>query len=459
MSKTWINENTPCGLTDGSTGTRGQVHPSVKRLRMTCLIALLVMTFVLIPALNLLGVIDDHNVNRLGRYLCFAIAALGIDLIWGYTGVLSLGQALPFCLGAYAMAMHLSLPQGGGDVRPEYNSIPQFFFFNNVESLPQFWKPFSSFPFALAVAILLPSLLAAVFGLFIFKSRVRGVFFAIITQAVALAAFLAFCRNELLLGGTNGLTNFHKSLNTDQSWILGLYLISAAVLVLAMLACRFIVRSRLGRVLVAIRDNESRLRFSGYRPEYYKVFAFAVAAALAAIAGVLYVPQNGIVTPNIMRAEDSILFVIWVALGGRGRLWGAVFGALAVNYAYSTLTSDAPSTWPFVQGAMFLTVVLVPSGLIGLWDCLEQRLAARRGYLAAALPLLTIFAFVAAEALGLMPTLLQTLVMGVELKYVVLTATLLGWGLYEKRQLLVKRCGSWLASLRFLAPASSVKGQ
>jgi len=329
--------------------------------------------------------------------------------------------------------MHLSLPQGGGDVRPEYNDLPQFFFFNGVHTLPTFWAPFSSLTFAVVAAILFPAILAMGFGYFIFKSRVRGVYFAIITQAVAWAAFLAFCRNEMLLGGTNGLTNFYKPLNQSGRWILSLYLASAAALVLAIFACRYITGSSYGRVLVAIRDNESRLRFAAYRPENFKVFAFVIAAVLAGIGGALYVPQNGIVTPNIMRVEDSINFVIWVALGGRGRLWGAIAGCLVINYAYSTLTSDLPAIWPFIQGAMFLCIIAFPSGLTGLWDRLEEKCAARAGVLTALLPLAVLGAFVTSEALGLSPEVLQARMLGVQAKYWMLSLICLGWGLVRLR--------------------------
>ena len=424
------------------------VDPAVRRTRLGVVLGLLVLFLGVVPVLGYTGVIADHDVNRLGRYLTFAILALGIDLIWGYTGILSLCQAFFFCLGGYAMAMHLSLPAGGGDVRPEYNNIPQFMFFNNLRELPAFWTPFASFWFALGAAILIPALVATVFGFFIFRSRVRGVYFAIITQAVAWGAFLAFSRNELLLGGTNGLTNFYKPFNQHLNWIVGLYLLTALTLVGAYLLCRFIVRSRAGRLLVAVRDKESRLYFAGYQPYAFKVFAFAVAAVLAGVGGALYAPQTGIITPNIMKVEDSIMMVIWVALGGRGRLWGAVFGALLVNYTYSALTSDLPTAWPFIQGAMFLAVVLLfPDGFVGLWDKLEARIAARAGALpiaALAVPLAAIGLFIIGIALGVMPRGLErpafTLpsVGPLQWKYVLLVLTLLAagaaeWGLSKRR--------------------------
>src|SRR5690606_11690508 len=296
----------------------------------------------------------------------------GIELIWGYAGVLTLCHALFFCLGGYAMAMHLSLPGGGGDVRPEYNNIPQFFFFSGVEALPAWWAPFASLPFALIAALLIPAIVSGLLGFFIFRNRVRGVYFSIITQALAWGAFLAFSRNEMLLGGTNGLTNFYKPLNSQNTWILSLYLLTAAVLALSFLVCRAMASSRFGRVLVGIRDNETRLSFLGYRPDLYKAFIFMAGAVLAGVAGMLYVPQNGIITPNVMRVEDSIWMVIWVAVGGRGRLWGAVIGALLANFTYSALTSDMPRAWPFIQGGLFLAALAFPTGMTELWRRLER---------------------------------------------------------------------------------------
>jgi urea transport system permease protein len=371
-----------------------------------------------VPALNLAGVIEPYNLNRLSRYLCFAIAALGLDLIWGYAGVLTLAHALFFCLGAYAIAMHLSLPGGGGDVRPEYNDIPQFFYFNDISVLPVWWEPFGSLAFALAAGLLLPAVLAGSVGFLIFRNRVRGVYFAIITQALAWGAFLAFSRNELLLGGTNGLTNFYRPLNTDGTWILGLYLATASVLVLAFLGCRAFVRSRAGRVLVAIRDQETRLYFMGYRPDLYKAGAFALAALLAALGGILYAPQNGIITPNVMRVEDSIWMVIWVAVGGRGTLWGAMAGALVASFTYSMLTSDMPRAWPFIQAGLFLAVLAFPQGLAQLWTRLESdvRAGARLGW-----PLLVlgvVLLFLAADKLRWLPAALSmTEIAGIQAKY------------------------------------------
>jgi urea transport system permease protein len=409
----------------------------IRRLRIAMVVGIVALFFVGVPILNSAGVTADYQVNFLGKYLCFAIVAVGIDLIWGYTGLLSLSQALFFCMGGYMMAMHLSLPQGGGDVRPEYHNIPQFMFFNNVHELPAFWKPFQSLAFTLVAGVALPALVAGLFGFFILRSRVRGVYFSIITQAVAWGAWLLISRNEMLLGGTNGLTNFSKALTEKRSWIVGFYLTTLVALVLVYLACLWITRSRLGRVLVAVRDRESRLYFAGYKPYVFKVFAFAVAAAIAAVGGMLYSPQVTIISPHNMRVEESILMVIWVAVGGRGRLWGAILGTLLVNYTYTTLTSDLPKVWPFIQGAMFLGVVLLfPDGLVGLWDRVEQLVGSRASALSvgsAALPLGSLCLFVLAEALGLTPAALkQAGPMDVPWKYLVLVGLLAAPVVVEK---------------------------
>jgi len=407
--------------------------PAVHYLRRSMLVSVLLFGFVLIPLLDLLGVVPDYKVNLLSKYLCFAIAALGIDLVWGYTGLLSLCQAMFFCIGGYAMAMHLSLK---GDVRPEYNNIPQFMFFNNLNALPAFWKPFSSLPFSIVMCLLLPGALATVLGFLILRSRLKGVYFAIVTQALAWGAWLLISRNEMLLGGTNGLTNFYKPFTTTRSWILGLYLLTLAMLVVAYLICRAIVRSRLGRVLVAVRDRESRLYFAGYTPYTFKLFAFAIGAMLAGLGGMLYPTQMGIITPQDMNVEASIFMVIWVASGGRGRLWGAVYGALLVKVLQSSLSSDLPSFWPFVEGGIFIAVVLFfPAGFVGVWSTLEEQVATRAGaarIAVTALPLGIVSLFVLVEALGLEPALLQRAVhlpltgTPVPVKYLIVVFALMG---------------------------------
>jgi urea transport system permease protein len=434
------------------------LDPGILKLERRAIAGLLFVLFLVIPALGLTGIVEPHNLSRLGRYLCFAIAALGVDLIWGYAGVLSLCHALFFCLGGYAVAMHLSLPGGGGDVRPEYHNIPQFFFFNNVDTLPVWWSPFSSLWITLAVAFLLPALVSGLVGFFIFRNRVRGVYFSIITQALGWGAFLAFSRNEMLLGGTNGLTNFFKPLNSEINWILGLYLLTVTVLTTGFVLCRYLVRSRLGRVLIAIRDNETRLYFLGYRPDLYKTFAFIGAALLAAVGGMLYVPQTGIIPPSVMRVEESIWMVIWVAVGGRGRLWGAAAGALVANFTYSALTSDMPTAWPFIQAGLFLGTLAFPSGISDLWSRLEKEVQAGAGVFRLLLTLVFAEAFLIADKLGWIPVALSgTAFMGIRAKYWILIvgAVILSWGRVARAAIpLLGLCWFVLSEALGLMPSS-----
>lgn len=329
---------------------------------------------VIMPLLNVLPEPDswlhvsDFALNRFGKFLAFAILALGLDLIWGYTGILSLGHGVFFGLGAYAVGMHLMLTIGTESV---YGStLPDFMVWNQVKELPYFWKPFYSFWFAIAAAILLPTLFAAIFGFLAFRSRIKGVYFAIITQALALSAWLVFNRNETNLGGTNGLTDFKQVLGfrlSDPGTQRALYVLTVLSLGAAYLLCRWITRSRTGKVLVAIRDSEQRVLFSGYSPGNYKLFVFVVSAALAGLAGALYVPQVGIITPAQIGVLPSLEMVIWVAVGGRGTLIGAVLGAVGVNWARSILTTSFPDLWPFFLGGLFVAVVLLfPEGCVGL---------------------------------------------------------------------------------------------
>ena len=326
------------------------------------------------PALNILPSEDswfhlsDFSLNRFGKFLAFAILALGLDLIWGYTGILSLGQGVFFGLGAYCMGMHLMLTIGKESV---YGSdLPDFMVWNQVKELPLFWKPFFSFPVAVVGAILVPMLFALVFGFFAFRSRIKGVYFAIITQALALAAWLVFNRNDTNLGGTNGLTDFKQVIGyrlSDPGTQRVLYVLTVLCLGGAYFLCRWIIRSRAGRVLVAVRDSEKRVVFSGYTPANYKLFVFVVSAGLAGLAGLLYAPQVGIITPAQIGVLPSLEMVIWVAVGGRGSLVGAVLGAVSVNYGRSVLTNYFPELWPFILGGLFVLVVLLfPDGLVGI---------------------------------------------------------------------------------------------
>jgi len=322
--------------------------------------------------------VSDFTLNRFGKFLCFGILALGLDLIWGYTGILSLGHGVFFGLGAYAIGMHLMLNIGTESV---YGSaLPDFMVWNQVKELPFFWKPFYSFGVALAGAVLVPTLFAFLFGFLAFRSRIKGVYFAIITQALALCAWLVFNRNETNLGGTNGLTDFKQILGfrlSEPGTQRGLYILTVLCLGLAYVICRWIIQSRAGRVLVAIRDSEQRVLFSGYSPANYKLFVFVVSAGLAGLAGALYVPQVGIITPAQIGVLPSLEMVIWVAVGGRGTLVGAVLGAVGVNWSRSVLTNYFPELWPFFLGGLFIAVVLLfPDGLVGLFARMKDKLTA-----------------------------------------------------------------------------------
>jgi len=331
-----------------------------------------------LPAANLVGLVSDYHLNLFGKYLALAILALGMDLLWGYAGILSLCQALFFGLGAYAIGMAMLLESSGRGVYGE--RVPDFMIWNQVYELPLFWKPFQVPGVAVGAALLLPAALAVLIGVATFRRRLRPTSFAILTQAVAFVAWLLLNRNELRLGGTNGLTDFKTlwgfSLN-EPATLRGLYALTALALVGALAGARWLVRSRTGLVLCALRDNERRLEFLGYDPATYRIFVFAVAAALAGLAGLLYVPQVGIITPSQVGVLPSLEIVIWVAFGGRGTLWGAVVGAIAVNWLRSVLTAAAPSVWPLVLGGLFVVVILlVPDGLVGLGARLRA-LAAR----------------------------------------------------------------------------------
>jgi urea transport system permease protein len=329
---------------------------------------LVILLIVILPLLNGIGFLSDYYLNLCGKYLTLAILALGMDLIWGYTGILSLGQAVFFGLGAYAMGMHLMLGSSGRGVYGE--PIPDFMVWNRVLELPLFWKPFQYFPSAALSALLLPALVATIIGLLTFRRRVSGTYFAILTQAMAYAAWLLFNRNELNLGGTNGLTDFKRLLGfslRDPGTLRGLYIVTAVGLVGSFILCRWLVGSKMGLVLTAIRDQERRLQFLGYPVAHYKIFIFAVAGMLSGLAGALYVTQVGIITPSQIGVLPSLEIVVWVATGGRGTLVGAILGAIGINAARSVLTARYPEWWPIILGGLFVGVVMLfPDGLAGL---------------------------------------------------------------------------------------------
>jgi urea transport system permease protein len=336
---------------------------------------------VVLPGLNALPAgsplrLSDFTLNLFGKFLAYAILALGIDLIWGYTGVLSLGHGVFFGLGAYAMGMHLMLEIGTQSVYR--NVLPDFMVWNRVTELPLFWRPFYSGPFALLAVLVVPAVVAFVFGYLTFRSRTRGVYFSIITQALALSTWLMFNRNAMNLGGTNGLSGFKTvfgfTLNSATTQR-GLYVVTALCLCGAFLLCRWITRSPAGRVLIAIRDSENRVLFAGYSPAAFKLFVFVVSAMLAGLAGALYVPQVGIITPAKIGVLPSIEMIIWVAVGGRGTLLGPVVGAFGVNWLQSTLTTHYPDLWLLVLGGLFVAVVLFfPDGVVGTAQKVIMRL-------------------------------------------------------------------------------------
>lgn len=321
-----------------------------------------------LPVANALGIVSDYYLNLFGKYLALAILALGMDLVWGYTGILSLCQAIFFGIGAYSIGMFMMLEGAGRGVYGE--PVPDFMVWNQVYHLPLFWRPYEHFALAVASSILLPAALALGIGLVTFRRKLRGTYFAILTQAIAFAAWLILNRNEMKLGGTNGLTDFKSVLGfslSDPRTLRVLYVVTAALLILALLGARWLVRSKTGLILKAIRDNERRLEFLGYHAASYKIFVFAASAALAGLAGLLYAPQVGIITPSQIGVLPSLEVVIWVAFGGRGTLWGAVLGAIAVNWLRSVLTATYPSLWPIILGGLFAGVIVVfPEGLMGL---------------------------------------------------------------------------------------------
>ena len=332
---------------------------SLKLLKRWGPVLVVTIIFLLAPQF-----LSGFRLNQLGKFLTFAIIAIGLDLIWGYGGMMSLGQGLFFGLGAYAFAMYLKL-QASGD------KLPDFMFWSGLTELPWFWSPFSSPIFAIFAALAIPALVAGLLGFFIFRSRVQGVYFSIITQALALLTSIWFIGQQAYTGGTNGITNLGSAQLFGYSVMsrevqTGFYIATVLCLAVLFVLLRWITESRYGRVLIAIRDNEDRVRFLGYNPVTIKVIAFALSAAIAGLAGVLFVPQVGIISPSSMSVVPSIEMVIWVAVGGRGTLTGAVIGALVVNYGKSFFSENFPEIWLFFLGALFIgSVLLFPKGIVG----------------------------------------------------------------------------------------------
>ena len=339
-----------------------------------CIFTILAIAMVLLPLFNILVPeesvlhVPNYMFALMGKYLCYALVALAIDLIWGYTGILSLGHGVFFSMGGYAMGMYLMRSVGKEGV---YKSdLPDFMVFLDWKELPWYWYGFDSFIFTLLVILILPALFAFIFGYFAFKSRIKGVYFAIITQAMTFALMLLFFRNETGFGGNNGLTDFKRILGyslQEPSTKMSLYIITTIVLFLSYILSRYVVQSKLGRVLTAIRDAESRVMFSGYNTVHYKLFIWTMSAFLCGIAGALYVPQVGIINPSEMQPSNSIEMAIWVAVGGRGTLSGALVGAGLVNVAKSWFTVAAPDYWLYFLGTLFIVVTLYfPKGFTGM---------------------------------------------------------------------------------------------
>jgi urea transport system permease protein len=345
--------------------------PKKKRDNRLLVEAGIVIAIALILILILPWVLTDFRLSLLGRFLALSIAALGIDLIWGYTGLLSMGHGVFFALGGYLLAMYLKLqiPKDAA------NQLPEFMNLYGVTELPGFWKPFHDFNFTILAILLIPTIIGGLLGYLVFRNRIRGVYFSILTQAATVIFFNFFNGQQKLFNGTNGLTDFKTILGADIStYQFTFYIMTIIALVLAYALCRWLTSGRFGNLLVAIRDDENRLRFSGYNPTGFKVVVFAVSATLAAIGGAFYTIQTGRVSPQLMDIGFSIEMVIWVAAGGRGTLVGAILGTLLVNFAKSLLSEQFPEVWLFFQGALFLVVVTVlPDGVVGLRKLFQRR--------------------------------------------------------------------------------------
>ncbi|WP_245466290.1 urea ABC transporter permease subunit UrtC, partial [Mesorhizobium sp. M7A.F.Ca.MR.245.00.0.0] len=345
--------------------------------RIAITIFILLAVAVLVPLLNLAVsptsafYVPSYIVALTGKYLCYALLALALDLVWGYCGILSLGHGAFFALGGYAMGMYLMRQIGSRGV---YGNpiLPDFMVFLNYKELPWFWYGFDHFWFAGLMVLAVPGLLAFVFGWFAFRSRVTGVYLSIITQAMTYALLLAFFRNDMGFGGNNGLTDFKDILGFNvqaDATRSALFAASAVMLALAVFVTWAIVGSKYGKLLMAVRDAESRTRFLGWRAENVKLFAFTVSAVMAGIAGALYVPQVGIINPGEFEPANSIEVVVWAAVGGRGTIVGPIIGALLVNAGKSWFTGVLPEFWLFALGGLFVAVtLLLPKGIIGMWD-------------------------------------------------------------------------------------------
>jgi urea transport system permease protein len=357
---------------------------SRRELWITSAIALLLI--VVVPMLNSAGVVSNFSLNLWGKYLCYAVLAISVDLLWGYTGLLSLGQALFFTLGGYMLGMHLMLMIGKLGVYAQSgqnpNLLPDFMIFLGMTSLPSFWKPFYSFLFTGFMVLVVPGLLAHGFGYLAFRSRIKGVYFSILTQALTYAAALMFFRNDMIMGGNNGFTDFKFLVGHDlrlPATQRGLFIATAILIVGVYVGCRWLTMTKFGLVQRAVRDSETRVLFSGYSAANYKLFVFVVAGIIASLGGALYVPQVGIINPNEMTTDKSLEAVVWCAVGGRGTLVGPVVGAISVNALKSWASRAYPDLWPIIMGTLFLVIVLfLPRGIVGVPEMISDALKRRR---------------------------------------------------------------------------------
>ncbi len=335
---------------------------------------LAILLIVVLPALNASGQISNFTLNLWGKYLCYGVLAISVDILWGYTGLLSLGQALFFSLGGYMLGMHLMLQIGKlGQYYLSGNNpnlLPDFMVFLGRQELPGFWQPFFSLAFTFLAVVAVPGLLALVFGYFAFRSRIKGVYFSILTQALTYGAYIYLLQNDVFMGGNNGFTDFKFLLGADlrspetQRW---LYIATAILMFAVYIFCRWLTTTKFGLVQRAVRDSETRVLFSGYAAANYKLFVFVLAALIASMAGALYVPQVGIINPSELSTDKSLEAVVWCAVGGRGTLVGPIVGAVSVNALKSWATRAYPDLWLIILGTMFMLVVLfLPGGIVGL---------------------------------------------------------------------------------------------
>lgn len=346
----------------------------MKKNELMVMAGLAIVGLVVLPCLNAFVPSDsifhvsNFTINLYGKYLTYAVLALGVDLLWGYTGLLSLGQCLFFALGGYAMGMYLLLMIG---TRGQYhNVLPDYMVFLEYKELPAHFKPFYSFWFALGAVVWVPALVSLIFGFLAFRSRIKGVYFSILSQALTYAACLMFFRNDFTFGGNNGFTDFKQILGYElnaPATKRGLYIASGILLLLTYLLCRWITQTKFGKIQRAIRDSENRVLFSGYATVHYKLLIFVLCAVISALGGALYVPQVGIINPSEMAPEKSLEAVVWVAVGGRGTLVGPILGAVGVNALKSYATREFAEHWLFILGGLFILVVLfMPNGIVGL---------------------------------------------------------------------------------------------